>query len=443
MFRRIAITGSLTGLAHFLSLFSLGVAVRFLDNDQIGNLAQIDANLLLITAIVSFGLQIATTRDIALSDNWQDKLRSTQSARFTLSLLLVAYGFIEIFITRSTSSLVFLTAPFIALNADYALYGTGKPIIASLLSFVRVLIPGLFLIIISVFFAQYIEIGYLIGATAGLLISGRLVSKSLDTNYLQKINRDFVKKYLLNYKIGLASLSITLLELGQISIARFFYDDLAITNVYMALKLYILYRGAQRLVIQSFYRDINDNTKSISLDNFGIIIGFLFLIISSIYSKTTIYYLYGQEYVGSYLNFIILGITALLSSILTTGSPKILLLKKDHAYFSSYIISSSLSLIVTIGLSYTSYASYGIATGILIGETCLLILFTKHLGGFKYLKPRLAGAFMLGLFLLVLIYSTNWINVPQLYIAFLNIILFTLFSLALYSKLFPKFKLLS
>lgn len=430
--------GSLTGLAHFLSIFSLGVAVRFLDKEQIGDIGKIDANILLVTSIIAFGLQIATTRDIALSDNWHEKIKSTQSARFTLSLFLVAYGVIEFLITKSTASLVYLIAPFIALNADFVLYGIGKPIIASFFSFIKVLIPGIVLILISVFFSSFTEISYVISTAVGLIISGVLITRTLQSNYFQSIDKKFIQKYLRNTKIGLASLSITMLSLGQIAIARFFYDDAVISNAYTALKLYVLYRGAQRLIIQSFYRDINDDDKNASLDNFGIIIGFLFFIIAAIYAKLTISYLYGQEYISSYTNLTVLAAAALISSILTTGSPKLLLLKKDHQYFTSYTISAIVSVTVSIGFSYTALASFGIAAGIFIGELCLFLLFTKHLGGLKYLYPRLISTLIYTICLGIIIYITSFLHLPDIYNAMLNVILFGLGALCIYYCLLEK-----
>src|SRR5690606_13289637 len=272
MLKRVAIMGLLTGLAHFLSIFSLSVAVRFLNKEQISNIGKIDANILLVTSIIAFGLQISTTRDIALSDNWKAAIKNTQSARFTLSLFLVAYGTVELLLTKSVSSLSYIIAPFIALNADFALYGIGKPITAAIFSFLKILIPSASLILISIFLSDLTEVAYILGTVIGLVISGVLISRSLKSSYLQLLNKKFASIYLANTKIGLASLSITLLSLGQIAIAKYFYQDYIITNAYTALKLYVLYRGAQRLIIQSFYRDINDDRKSISLDNLGIIV---------------------------------------------------------------------------------------------------------------------------------------------------------------------------
>lgn len=438
MLKRVAIMGLLTGLAHFLSIFSLSVAVRFLSKEQISSLGKIDANILLVTSIIAFGLQISTTRDIALSDNWKAMIKNTQSARFTLSLFLVAYGTVELLLTKSVSSLSYIIAPFIALNADFALYGIGKPITAAIFSFLKILIPAASLILVSIFLSDLTEVAYILSTAIGLVISGVLISKSLKSSYLQSLNKKFVSIYLANTKIGLASLSITLLSLGQIAIAKYFYQDYIITNAYTALKLYVLYRGAQRLIIQSFYRDINDDRKSISLDNLGIIVGFLFFIVATVYSRPTISILYGNEYLSSSTNLMILGAAALISSILTTGSPKLMLLKKDHEYFTSYVISAAISISATICLSYTSYADNGISIGIFLGELCLFLFFAKHLGGVKHLYPRLLSTSIYVIYLGIIIYMTSFLNLPSIYTLILTAATFGAGALSITDKVLSK-----
>src|SRR5690606_13366993 len=191
-------------------------------------------------------------------------------------------------------------------------------------------------------------------------------------------------------------------------------------------------------IIQSFYRDINDDRKSISLDNLGIIVGFLFFIVATVYSRPTISILYGNEYLSSSTNLMILGAAALISSILTTGSPKLMLLKKDHEYFTSYVISATVSIATTICLSYTSYANHGISIGIFLGELCLFLLFTKYLGGKKHLYPRLVSTSIYIIYLGVILYLTSFLNLPYIYTLILTTALFGVGALYLSNTVLNK-----
>ena len=154
MIKRLTIIAILTGIGHLTTLLSLKFIAVYINNDTIALIGELDSLSLLIVSIVAFGLQLSATREIAIAEDWKKEYITTQSARLTLSLGLFLLGFTGFVLSKNY---LFFMAPIIALNADYALYGRGKPITGAFVALTRILTPSIALVIGSLFFNCWIN----------------------------------------------------------------------------------------------------------------------------------------------------------------------------------------------------------------------------------------------------------------------------------------------
>jgi O-antigen/teichoic acid export membrane protein len=112
--------------------------IRELGEEVSGYIGIIDSAVVLVASVISFGIQLAVNRNVATKSSWKSNYHLAQSARLMLSFFVIAFGAILYFTNGQMQYLIYAFAPLVALNGDYALYGNGKPITASSLSFLRV-----------------------------------------------------------------------------------------------------------------------------------------------------------------------------------------------------------------------------------------------------------------------------------------------------------------
>ena len=220
--KKISLVGLFTGISQFISLFAFSFIARHISSDQIGMIGSIESTFFLIITIISFGLQLNANRKIALTDNWADIIISFQRSRILMGLILFNLGFLY-FLNKDFIWLLFFFAPIIALNIDYALYGTGSPIYASFLSFLRLFIPSAVIIISSVWYKEKIIILYIIAFVSGIFLISNLASRRLNIKTSQIPRPYDFKRYIDSIYIGLSSISLTITTTGLIAISVFFF----------------------------------------------------------------------------------------------------------------------------------------------------------------------------------------------------------------------------
>ncbi len=125
MLKRIALIAVLTGLGQIIAIFSIKLTSKLVSAESLSSIAHIDALLSLLLSVIALGLQPSAMRNIALTKEWKEEYNTTQTARFTLGIILFTLG--SFLFVRWEYSFFFL-APLFALSGDYALYAVGKPI---------------------------------------------------------------------------------------------------------------------------------------------------------------------------------------------------------------------------------------------------------------------------------------------------------------------------
>jgi len=398
-----------TGVAHISALFSISVAARYVDSATLGTIGVIDSALLLATAIISFGLQVSTTRNIAIHKEWEDFYSKAQSARFTLSILLFLIGLIMYFFTKAQLYWVFVFSPIVALNGDYALYGHGLAIKASSISLVRVVIPSITLMLLSVYHSSNLILYYFLALFIGIAYAGISCAKTLNVKYVYSFNKGAFKLYLNNLKIGVATVSLTMMTSGLLYIANSFYSLSTIGHLYPTFRVYLILKGIRRIFIQAFFKDIANADLALRLDKLGIICGFSLLTSVSIYPGAVSNVLYGSFTRETGTILIILSASSFLSFSMTSAENQLLLKNKDSIYMKLFLYSALISILTCIVFSKTLPEEIGIPVSILIGEICFFLFSVKTLGGLSYYKDRL-------LFSLSLIWTLPLAYIPSLII---------------------------
>lgn len=374
MLKKIIYIFFLSILTQLFSVFSLSYIIKNgADNNFIENIALLDSAFAIITTVLAFGILQIATRDIVGNENWKSIVKETQEDRSSFAIVLLIIGIVLYLITFNNLFLILTIAPLISSNVNYALYAQGYSIYATIASSIRILIPSIALLLFG-YYQNYSNFSYFIIFIISLLFSSQASIYFLKTTNNFKFKRDFYKKYIRKINIGITDLAIIFLEMGILFFAAFFYTDLAISNSYMILKIYVLIKGIQRLIFQIFYNELTNNEKVIFYNKIIFLVGFVFFIISFNYSHEFLYFVFSKNDEIIVTNFKILGFSLLIASILLASMARTLVLKKDKIYIQSYNYALISTIFCMILFSFTSYKSYGISLSLLMGE---FVLFTS------------------------------------------------------------------
>lgn len=391
MIKRIFIVVLLTGFSQIISLLSVGF-LKSLDQTLVYEIGNYESLIAIFTAIISLGLQLVTVRDIALSDKWRVILTNTQRDRFTLSLfILVSVLLFDIFLKRLEfeSVIFYLVIPLIALNADYSFYGKGEPERGSLLSFFRVTILSLFIILSVIFKNPFIKVTFIITILLTYFVVGMLSSYFNKQNYLVKPRLNFYQSYLQSLNVGIASTALVFFGLGIVSYASFFYSEQAIANAYLVIKIYVFYIGIKRLLVQILFKELTNERLVKIVDQIGIISGTSVIIVLFYYPEYAISF-FTKDYQKSFNSILYLLPAIFFTSISFAGPLELLLKNKDKFYSWGFILGATMVLITVFVFSFNNSddESY-IYMSISIGELVALVIIGWGVDKFNFFRSRL------------------------------------------------------
>lgn len=339
-----------TGTGHFGNLISLKFLKNYANDSTIAFIGELDSLTLLIVSITAFGLQLSSTREIAIRDNdWQEVYYSTQSARLTMAMLLMFLGLSGFLYTKNY---LFFIAPIIALNADYALYGRGKPVLGAMVAFIRVIIPSLAIIFGAVYFLNLLPLLFCLGVLVAYFVVGFIVSRNLRVNYLMRPRLKSLYEYVKNIRIGLANLAYFFVSIGIITILSYINSEATISVAYMALKLYMVFIGVRRIIVQSFFKEIKEMQQALKVDFLSMTAGIIFLSTFLFYPEVAISLLFDESYIEFSTTFVVLGITAFISAITSSSGARLLLQKKDKQYSTNFITAAMVTIISGVCFSF-------------------------------------------------------------------------------------------
>jgi hypothetical protein len=216
------------------------------------------------------------------------------------------FGVVAYAIQGNINLLIYCYAPLIALNGDYALYGNGKPIIAASLSFLRVALPNLGIIITGHYFGVDVLPIYILLLALGTLSAGLIAAHFNGVSYFYLPRKHFLKFYFKYSKIGIYQVIGVLLVPSILVVANWFYSIAIIGLINGLLKLLIVYKGGLRIIVQTFFKEIKEDRTDLKIDKASLIAWGAISIPVIIYFKSTLFLLFEHTYddIASILPFI-------------------------------------------------------------------------------------------------------------------------------------------
>jgi hypothetical protein len=380
MLKRIFPIALLTGSGQLFSLFALKYVSRLGSSLDLKAIGQTDSLVIFMLNGIAMGLQTATMRDLALASDWKQDYHNTQSARLTLSLFLSAGALLAFF---NSYYLLFLFAPVLAMNGDYALYARSHPVIGAVIGFSRLFIPYGAVAIAASLYPEWIVPSYILTTVLVYFVSNLCISAFLKTPVLEKPSLRNLHLYIKSLPLGVVVLSLYFIGLGLMIIIPYFYSNPIIAVAYVGLKFYVIFKGVLRIVHQAFIREMSSYQVCLQVDQMGMLAGLVFASLMICYPVTFISIFFGAYYIGHPSYFILLTIAGLIYSSFSSFITRAMLEKRDHP---SAVAASSCALftiILVIVLSFFFQNAISIGISLVIGEALYaisLIIILKHEG---------------------------------------------------------------
>jgi len=386
MIKRLLIIGALTGAAHLTILIVLKILTGEASVSEIKTIGEIDSIFNLIINILAAGLVISTVREIAITDhNWKQVYIESQQARLSLGILLLGLCIFGIYIQ---SYFLLTAAPVFALNGDYALYGRRKAVLASFLTFLRVFIPSVMLLLFSQFGPSFIIPAFAFATIGMYFITGIIVSKILEVPYFVKPSLQSLKLYVKTIYGGLISFGYYFFGLGVIVVGGFFFDEKIIAVAYIAAKVYIIYKGVLRILNQAFFTDLKDVGMCDKVDYLATLAGIILLIATTIFPNGFQQFFINEKLSPNPYWGILVGITGFIISPFTSFTSKAMLEKKDKAYAFITVLALFTSLTACVLFYFLKSDEAGLLISMGIGELICVIVLLRISGNIDFLKKR-------------------------------------------------------
>jgi len=365
MLKRIFTIGLITGAGQLFVVFALKYISQNSSPEQVKAIGQIDSLVLFIMNVIALGLQPSAMRNLALADDWKEEYAKTQAARFTLSFFIAAFALLA-FIDQYY--LVFLIAPLLALSGDYALYGRGLPVKGAIISFARSAIP--FLLILIFIWKEPFSLPwiYFAGLVLAYIITNSFISFFLKASRLPHLGIATLIMYINTLSLGIVSLGLYFIGMGVILVAQYFFSSPVLATAFIGLKFYIIFKGVLRIIQQAFLKEMILDEICLKVDQLSSILGLGFLIFMVCFPNSFISFFFGVKYLVDKNYFIIIAAAALIYSLFSSFTTRVMLDRKDKHYSITTISAASLTLVVCITLSFFWDNSLSIGISILLGE---------------------------------------------------------------------------
>ena len=370
MLKRLVYIALYTGLGQLLTIFTLKYIAQQGFSKQLKAIAEIDSLFFFIMTVIALGLQSTAMRDLAQTQDWKEEYHKTQSARFTLGLLLMGLSAFAFF---NKFYLIFLLAPMLAWNGDYAMYARGHSVAAAFIAFLRLLVPFSLLIVFSAAYPDYLAFIYLLSLTSIYIFTNIYISRILETSIFSKPRLKNLQLYSQSLPLGIVVLALYFIGLGLILIIPYFYTTAAVAIAFAGLKFYMIFKGVLRIIHQTFIKEMVDYEVCFKVDQLSSLIGLAFCCFIICFPDTSTSFFFGNKYIPYKTYFILLSIAGLIYSLFSSLIIKAMLEKKDRAYALIALFAALFTILVCIAFSYIRQAPYSIGISLVMGETVFAI----------------------------------------------------------------------
>jgi O-antigen/teichoic acid export membrane protein len=434
MIKRVFWVALFTGLSHLISLITISYVIRNLGEEVSGYIGIIDSSVILVASVVSFGIQLAVNRNVATKSSWKSNYQLAQSARLTLSLFVIIFGAVLYLLNSEMQYLIYAFAPLVALNGDYALYGNGKPITASSLSFLRVAAPNLGILAASYLGGLEVIYIYIILLAIGIFLAGLIAARANQVPYFILPRKHFLKFYYKYWKVGAYQVASALIVPGILVIADWFYAIAIIGLINGLLKILIVYKGGLRIIVQTFFKELSIEKTEEKIDKASLIAWGAVSIPIIIYYKTTLTLLFENKYDEIAILLPVIGVIMFLGAFRNASEARALILKRDNLNLIVFLTALLLQTIVLVAFSFTPYFIWGIPLALLIAELTVVIGLGYGLHKWHYFKRRFN--FLLKLVPpLAIALILKFLFTPSILILSLSITIYLIWSFIFFRKL--------
>jgi O-antigen/teichoic acid export membrane protein len=435
MLKRIAIIAFFTGSGQLLSIFVLKYLSQHSSVSQLKAIAEIDSLVFFIMSLIALGLQPAAMRNLALTSDWEPEYVQTQNARITLGILLMgiaALAFVNVYY------LIFLMAPILAWNGDYALYARGYAITGSVIAFLRLLVPFSVLFFAAMYFQTSLAWVYAIALAVLYVLTNMYISFFLKAPFSFRPSFKSLHLYVSSFPLGIAAVSLYILGLGLVLVIPYFYSVAIVTTAFVGLKFYMIFKGVVRIVHQAFLKEMQSRTISLKVDQLSTIAGVILFGSVLVFPDSFITFFFSSKYLDERNFFTLLGLNGLIYSVFLSFGTRAVYQKADKKYTILTASAAVIAIIAVIALSAVNDAGLSIAIGLGIGELIWATGLVIFWGERKDVQDRLAFlAAVLPLLLIPLAFRL-WLGDRLLYY-FISFGLLGLVILLLHNRKFRKF----
>ncbi len=387
MIKKIALLFIITGAGHGFSILALKFIAERGSATQVADIGEVESLIQFMIGLIGFGMQTDAIRNIALDHDWKKKLKSSQTARITLSIVLI---FLSLFSYSNGMYLCFLIAPLLASNCDYALYARGFSITGSVVAFSRVFVPLIVGILFVYYWPEYIFISYLTSTVIIYLITTIFISLYLKIPLINAPALDSLKLYWQTLPLGIITLCYFFFGLGLQLFAQLFFSKEELVLSFLGLKFYLIYRGALRVMLQAFISRMTDSKVCLSIDQISIIMGLSFLGSVAIFPDTFISFFFGDQYKEQQSFFIFLALSALVFSICVSLWTSALLERKDLIFMKIAIAAVCVSIVLLVVMNQFSKEIDVITISLLAGEVFFTLAISLAFFNWSAIKSRIS-----------------------------------------------------
>jgi hypothetical protein len=387
MIKRLLIIGALTGAAHLTTIIVLKILTGSVGVSVIKTVGELDSIFNLVINILAAGLLISTIREIVIAgdDDWKKVYIESQRARVSLGLLLLVICLVGIY---NQSYFLLVAAPIFAFHGDYALYGRGLPVFAAVLTFLRVFIPSLTLLIFSQLWPEFIIYAFAISTLFMYVITGVIISSQLSVPYFVRPSFTSLFLYLKTVNGGIISFGYYFFGLGLIILGGFFFEEKIIAIAYVAAKLYIIYKGVLRILNQSFFNDLKDISMCNKVDYLATLAGVILLVATSMFPAAFQEFFIDEKLSSNPYWVTLFGIAGFVISPFTSFTSKAMLEKKDKQYAFITILALLISSAVCVGCYFLKTDETGLLISLAVGELTCVIGLIRISGSTVLIKKR-------------------------------------------------------
>jgi O-antigen/teichoic acid export membrane protein len=418
MLKRIFPIALLTGSGQLFSLFALKYISRFGTSLDLKAIGQTDSLVLFMLNGIALGLQTAAMRDLALAEDWKTDFQKAQSARFTLSLLFCTGSLLAFF---NPYYFLFLFAPVLAMNGDYALYARSHPIAGASVSFSRLFLPYGAIMVTAHIRPELIIPVYIVSTVITYFLSNLFISGYLKTPAISQPSFKNLHLYIKSMPIGVEILSLYFIGMGLMMVIPYFYSNSIVALAFVGLKFYVLFKGVLRIIHQAFIREMNSFEVCLRVDQLCMLAGISFTVFMICFPKTVIGIFFGEKYLSDSVYFILLAIAGLIYSSFSSFIIRAMLERKDIPNAIAALASALFTICLNIVLSYLNPSAVSIGVSLIAGELAFAISMVFILHHKSLVRDRLVF-FLKNIFIVaipVLIAGLFGDHLKNLLIAFL------------------------